>query len=202
METVFGFRYAGQEADLHLFEVANGGNGAALILQEAGEKEAYAYQGYGTIHHLALGTSNPETLNYWIERIKAFRLPHSGLVDRFYFSSEYVRVAPGVLFEIATYTPGIGALDMAKSGLGAVDSYEEALITSGFWIDQTKEESGLSLSLPPHLFPGDEATKARTAASLRPLDTSDAHRDRTKDELWTVEKVLEHKAGTPAETVQ
>ena len=59
-----------------------------------------------------------------------------------------------------------------------------------------------SLSLPPHLFPGDEATKARTAASLRPLDTSDAHRDRTKDELWTVEKVLEHKAGTPAETVQ
>ncbi|HAI26919.1 MAG TPA: ring-cleaving dioxygenase, partial [Lactococcus lactis] len=51
-------------------------------------------------------------------------------------------------------------------------------------------------------FPGDEATKARTAASLRPLDTSDAHRDRTKDELWTVEKVLEHKAGTPAETVQ
>lgn len=202
LETVFGFRYAGQEADLHLFEVANGGNGAALILQEAGEKEAYAYQGYGTIHHLALGTANPETLNYWIERIKAFRLPHSGLVDRFYFSSEYVRVAPGVLFEIATYTPGIGALDMVKSGLGAVDSYEEALITSGFWIDQTKEESGLSLSLPPHLFPGDEATKARTAASLRPLDTSDAHRDRTKDGLWTVEKVLEHKAGTPAETVQ
>lgn len=202
LETVFGFRYAGQEGDLHLFEVANGGNGAALILQEAGEKESYAYQGYGTIHHLALGTTNPETLNYWIERIKAFRLPHSGLVDRFYFSSEYVRVAPGVLFEIATYTTGIGALDMAKSGSGAVDSYEEALITSGFWIDQSKEESGLSLRLPPHLFPGDEATKARTAASLRPLDTSDAHRDRTRDELWTVEKVLEHKAGTPVETLK
>lgn len=192
LETVFGFKYAGKEADLHLFEVANGGNGAALILQEASEHEQHAYQGYGTIHHLALGTPNPETLTYWINRIKSFRLPHSGLVDRFYFSSEYVRVAPGVLFEIATYTPGIGALDMVKSGMGVVDSYEEALMTSGFWIDQTKEASGLSLSLPSHLFPGNEAAKAQLAASLRPLDTSDAHHDRRKDPLWTVEKVLEH----------
>ncbi|BAV01981.1 Putative ring-cleaving dioxygenase MhqA [Lactococcus formosensis] len=67
LETVFGFRYAGQENNLHLFEVANGGNGAALIIEEAEENERYAYQGYGTIHHLALGTTNPETLNYWIE---------------------------------------------------------------------------------------------------------------------------------------
>lgn len=141
---------------------------------------------------MALGTPNPETLTYWIDRIKSFRLPHSGLVDRFYFSSEYVRVAPGVLFEIATYTPGIGALDMVKSGMGVVDSYEQALMTSGFWIDQTKAASGLSLSLPSHLFPGNEAAKAQLAASLRPLDTSDAHRDRRKDSLWTVEKVLEH----------
>lgn len=195
LESVFGFRYAGQEGDLHLFEVANGGNGAALIIQESHEGDRYAYQGYGTIHHLALGTADPDTLHYWIERINAFRLPNSGLVDRFYFSSEYVRVAPGVLFEVATFTPGIGALDMAENGDGAVDSYEEALITSGFWIDETKEEAGLGLSLPPHLFPGDEATKARTAASLRPLDTSDTLRDRRNDELWTVEKVLARKEG-------
>ncbi|MCL2112471.1 MAG: VOC family protein [Streptococcaceae bacterium] len=202
LETVFGFRYAGQEGDLHLFEVAEGGNGAALIIQEAHEGDHYAYQGYGTIHHLALGTTDPETLKYWIARINAFQLPNSGLVDRFYFSSEYVRVAPGVLFEIATYTPGIGALEMAKSGLGVVDSYEEALITSGFWIDESKEQSGLGLSLPPHLFPGDEATKARTAASLRPLDTSDTHRDRREDELWTIEKVVERKAGVPLEATK
>lgn len=202
LETVFGFRYAGQENNLHLFEVANGGNGVALIIEEAQENERYAYQGYGTIHHLALGTTNPETLNYWIERIQAFRLPHSGLVDRFYFSSEYVRVAPGVLFEIATFTPGIGALDMAESGDGAVDSYEEALITSGFWIDESKEEAGKDLSLPPHLFPEDEAVKARTAASLRPLDTSDTMRDRSHDELWTVEKVVERREGESLEAFE
>jgi len=182
--------------------VAQGGNGAALILEEAAQEDVYAYQGYGTIHHLALGTTDPDSLNYWIERINAFRLPNSGLVDRFYFSSEYVRVAPGVLFEIATYTPGIGALEMAKSGLGQVDSYEEALITSGFWIDESKEESGKQLSLPPHLFPGDEATKARTAAALRPLDTSDTMRDRSMDDLWTLERVEQRKAGSPIEALE
>lgn len=201
LESVFGFRYAGTEGSLSLYEVAQGGNGAALILEEAAQEDVYAYQGYGTIHHLALGTTDPDSLNYWIERINAFRLPNSGLVDRFYFSSEYVRVAPGVLFEIATYTPGIGALEMAKSGLGQVDSYEEALITSGFWIDESKEESGKQLSLPPHLFPGDEATKARTAAALRPLDTSDTMRDRSMDDLWTLERVEQRKAGSPIEAL-
>ncbi|MGY3736707.1 VOC family protein [Lactococcus taiwanensis] len=202
LESVFGFRYAGTEGSLSLYEVAQGGNGAALILEEAAQEDVYAYQGYGTIHHLALGTTDPDSLNYWIERINAFRLPNSGLVDRFYFSSEYVRVAPGVLFEIATYTPGIGALEMAKSGLGQVDSYEEALITSGFWIDESKEESGKQLSLPPHLFPGDEATKARTAAALRPLDTSDTMRDRSMDDLWTLERVEQRKAGSPIEALE
>ncbi|MGM9885737.1 MAG: VOC family protein [Lactococcus sp.] len=195
METVFGFHYAGHENQMHLFEVANGGNGAALILEEANENEPYAYQGFGTIHHLALGTANPETLHYWIERIRSFRLPHSGLVDRFYFSSEYVRVAPGVLFEIATFTPGIGALEVAEAKEGVVDSYEEALMTSGFWIDESKEEAGKNLSLPAHLFPAEEAEKARLASSLRPLDTKDTLRDRRQDKLWTQEKVLERMEG-------
>ena len=57
-----------------------------------------------------------------------------------------------MLFEIATDTPGIAALDMVRSGQAKVGSYEEALVTSGFWIDETSDEAGLSLSLPPHLF--------------------------------------------------
>ena len=101
-------------------------------------------------------------------------------------------MAPQVLFELATDTPGIGALDMAKSGAGKVDSYEEALMTSGFWIDETKAEAGLDLSLPPHLFPGDEAVKAATVARLRPLDTSDAHDKRDGNDIWTISRILAH----------
>ncbi|MDR1605833.1 MAG: ring-cleaving dioxygenase [Streptococcaceae bacterium] len=189
---VLGFRRTGDEDAFHQYELAEGGNGATLIVEDAPD-EGVAWQGYGNIHHLALRVKDPESLNYWIERIKSFRFPDSGLVDRFYFSSEYFRVAPQVLFELATDTPGIGALDMVKSGAGKVDSYEEALITSGFWIDETKEEAGLDLSLPPHLFPGDEAVKAATAARLRPLDTSDAHDKRDENDLWTVSRILAHK---------
>lgn len=192
LDKVLGFRKTGDEGAFHQYELAEGGNGATLIIEDA-PNEGVAWQGFGNIHHLALRVKDPESLSYWIERIKSFRFPDSGLVDRFYFSSEYFRVAPQVLFELATDTPGIGALDMAKSGAGKVDSYEEALMTSGFWIDETKEEAGLDLSLPPHLFPGDEAVKAATAARLRPLDTSDAHDKRDENDIWTISRILAHK---------
>jgi glyoxalase family protein len=192
LEEVFGFRESAVEGSMTLFETADGGNGASLIIEQSVDEASW--QGFGTVHHLALRTKTPETLKNWIDRIENYRLPDSGLVDRFYFSSEYVRVAPGVLFEIATDSPGIGALDMAMSA-GQVDSYEEALMLSGFWVDETKDKAGLDLSLPPHLFSGDEATKAATAARLRPLDTSDAQRDRRRDELWTMKKVTERVAG-------
>jgi glyoxalase family protein len=189
---VLGFERTGDEGVFHQYELANhGGNGASLIIEENTE-DGQAWQGYGAIHHLALRVKDPEHLSYWIERIGSFKFPHSGLVDRFYFSSEYFNVATGVLFELATDTPGIGALDMVKAGGGNVDSYEQALITSGFWIDETKEQAGLDLSLPPHLFPGDEAVKAATAARLRPLDTSDANTPRSEDDFWTVSRILEH----------
>ncbi|MFR4177094.1 MAG: ring-cleaving dioxygenase [Lactococcus raffinolactis] len=191
LDKVLGFRKTGDEGAFHQYELAEGGNGATLIIEDAPD-EGVAWQGFGNIHHLALRVKDPESLNYWIERIKSFRFPDSGLVDRFYFSSEYFRVAPQVLFELATDTPGIGALDMAKSGAGKVDSYEEALMTSGFWIDETKVEAGLDLSLPPHLFPGDEAVKAATVARLRPLDTSDAHDKRDDNDIWTISRILAH----------
>lgn len=197
---VFGFRKSATENNFTLFEVAEGGNGASIIIDQ--DKEAQrAYQGYGTVHHVAFRTANPDTLRYWIERVKSYMMPHSGLVERFYFSSEYVNVAPGVLFEIATDTPGIAALDMVQSGQAKVDSYEEALVTSGFWIDETSDEAGLSLSLPPHLFPGAEAEKARTAAALRRLDTSDAFRDRKLEPLWTMEKIKERRIGRKNESI-
>ncbi|MDR2833023.1 MAG: VOC family protein [Streptococcaceae bacterium] len=192
LEAVLGFRHTASEGKYHQFEIATGGSGATIIAVEA-EGELEAVQGYGNVHHLALRVKDLDSLQYWIERIQGVRLPNSGFVDRFYFSSEYFLSARNVLFELATDTPGKGALEMVAEGNATITDVEEAKITSGFWIDETKEESGKDLSLPPHLFPGDEATKAATAARLRPLDTSDAMRDRNEDALWTVEDVLKGK---------
>ncbi|MGL5341580.1 MAG: ring-cleaving dioxygenase, partial [Lactococcus garvieae] len=57
------------------------------------------------------------------------------------------------------------------------------------------------LSLPPHLFPGAEAEKARTAAALRRLDTSDAFRDRKLEPLWTMKKIQERRIGRKNESI-
>ncbi|MDR2465469.1 MAG: VOC family protein, partial [Streptococcaceae bacterium] len=136
MSDVLGFRKVSEEGNQTLYEVAEGGNGAGVVIQHEPDLEQ-AWQGYGNIHHLALRIPTFEGLQYWIERLNNFRFPNSGFVDRFYFSSEYVQVAPQVLFEIATDTPGEAALEMAKNGEGKVSGYDEALHTSGFWIDET-----------------------------------------------------------------
>lgn len=192
LEEVLGFKYLGTDGSFHRFEVGAGGNGATVIVEESDDKQ-FALQAYGSIHHMALRVADPEALHYWVERINAYRFRHSGLVDRYYFSSEYFQIAPGVLFEIATDTPGVGALQDVQAGLAKIDNYEQALITSGFWIDETKDEAGTDLSLPPHLFPAGEAAKAKAAAILRPLDTSDANRDRSDDPLWTMADVLKER---------
>ncbi|WPP10077.1 VOC family protein [Pediococcus inopinatus] len=84
------------------------------------------FQGFGTVHHMAFRTEDAESLNWWIKRIQGARLAQSGLVDRFYFKSEYFRPGRGVLFEIATDGPG-------------------------FLLDETYEEAGVHLELPPFL---------------------------------------------------
>ncbi|SJZ69728.1 glyoxalase family protein [Pilibacter termitis] len=152
MQDVLGFHKTGEKENLTLYEIGEGGNGASILIQHEPEMTP-AMQGYGNIHHLALRIKDQDGLRYWIERLSALRFPNSGFVDRFYFASEYARVAPQILFEIATDGPG-------------------------FWEDEAENIAGEELSLPPHLFPGDEAVKAATAAKLRPLNTSDANKMR------------------------
>ncbi|MDR1568587.1 MAG: VOC family protein [Streptococcaceae bacterium] len=162
LRDVLGFRNTADDGSYFLYEIGEGGSGGSIII-EVNTDETAAVQGYGNIHHLALRVKDQESLNYWIERLKSVRLPDSGLVDRFYFQSEYFRAASQILFELATDGPG-------------------------FWVDEPKEVAGESLSLPPHLFPGDEATKAKAAAALRPLDTSDANKARVDE--WTISKII------------
>lgn len=162
LETVLGFRKTKQIDNFHLYEVGLGGNGGSIIIEE-NLTDALANEGYGNVHHLALRVKNQDALNYWISRLKSFNLPQSGLIDRFYFQSEYFRIAPQILFEIATDGPG-------------------------FWIDEDKDQAGLQLSLPPHLFPNGEAIKAGATTKLRPLNTEDARTMRTTE--WSISDII------------
>ncbi|MGX6447564.1 VOC family protein [Patulibacter sp. S7RM1-6] len=64
--------------------------------------------GAGTVHHVAFGVRDDEYAA-WLPRVEGFGLRTSGLVDRHYFRSIYVREPGGVLYELATDEPGFEA---------------------------------------------------------------------------------------------
>lgn len=85
-----------------------------LIRADAG---AIGRQGAGSVHHVAFRAETPERQLEWRERILAFGLHPTPVIDRQYFESIYFREPGGVLFEIATDAPGF-AIDEAEDALG------------------------------------------------------------------------------------
>ncbi len=129
LRDVLGLRPAGhyavnQGSTVHVYEMGPGG--AAAELHVAVEPElAFARQGAGGVHHVALRTTGQD-YEAWVKRLAEARVPSSGPVDRFYFRSLYFRDPNGILFEIATDEPG-------------------------FTADEPLETLGEGLSLPPFL---------------------------------------------------
>lgn len=141
MEKVLQFQEIGQEGSFHLFEVGEGGNGAQVVV-EYNPVLPMARQGYGTVHHSAFRVEDRAVLEEWIERMDSFGFRTSGYVNRHFFESLYVNVAPQILFEFATDGPG-------------------------FMGDEPYETLGENLSLPPMLEPKREEIEQM----VRPIDT-------------------------------
>lgn len=141
LENVFRFREIESEDHRHLFEMGTGGNGAQVIIADEPTAQI-ASQGYGTVHHVAFRVTDRTALDAWDARIRENGFPTSGFVDRFFFGSLYVQVAPRILFELATDGPG-------------------------FMGDEPYETLGEKLSLPPFL----EAKREQIEAVVRPIDT-------------------------------
>lgn len=125
LEKVMLFREIDKANSLYLFEVGEGGNGAQVIV-EHNEILPPSRQGYGTVHHAAFRVADREELDSWTNRFEGFGFHTSGYVNRFFFESLYIRVAPQILFELATDGPG-------------------------FMGDEPYETVGEKLSLPPFL---------------------------------------------------
>ncbi|MED3891759.1 ring-cleaving dioxygenase [Peribacillus frigoritolerans] len=141
MEKVLLFKEIDNEGSFHLFEVGEGGNGAQMIV-EHNSTLPQARQGFGTVHHTAFRVEDRSVLEEWINRMESFQFHTSGYVDRHFFESLYVRVAPQILFEFATDGPG-------------------------FMGDEPYETLGEKLSLPPFL----EPKRDQIEKLVRPIDT-------------------------------
>jgi glyoxalase family protein len=141
MERVLLFKERGTEGSMHLFEVGEGGNGAQVVV-EHNVILPPARQGFGTVHHAAFRVENRSVLDEWMDHMESFGFQTSGHVDRYFFESLYVRVAPQILFEFATDGPG-------------------------FMGDEPYETLGEKLSLPPFL----ESKREQIESRVRPINT-------------------------------
>jgi glyoxalase family protein len=97
-------------------------------------------QGAGSVHHVAW-TSNDEDHEAWRTRVQEAGGRPTPVIDRHYFHSIYFREPSGVLFEIATRSPG-------------------------FTIDEPLEHLGEKLSIPPFL----EHRRPEIEATVKPLE--------------------------------
>ncbi len=123
---------------LAVYEMGSGGAHAEVhVVEDSG---ATAGQGAGSVHHIAFRTPDVAGLSAWAQRVSAIGIRSSGEVERYYFRSLYFREPGGVLFEIATDTPG-------------------------FAVDEPMAVLGERLSLPPFL----EGRRAEIEAGLSPL---------------------------------
>jgi glyoxalase family protein len=135
---VMGMAQVGEFSNTSVFKM-NGTGPVAELHVRVDKGLPPAQQGAGSVHHVAF---NIASANYdaWAKRLKELRIPNSGPVDRFWFKSLYFREPNGILFEIATDGPG-------------------------FATDESLENLGKTLSLPPFL----ESKRVQIEAGLKPL---------------------------------
>jgi glyoxalase family protein len=123
MENVLGFEAVGEEVNRVRYQIGDGGAGTyADILHLPGTAPGVVLA--GTVHHVAYRTPNDDEQESWRELLRRVGAHVTPIRDRQYFRSIYFREPGGILFEIATDTPGM--------------TY-----------DETVESLGSSLKLPP-----------------------------------------------------
>ena len=134
-----GFRAVGHAENRFRYEVGSGGASKTVdvICAPAGRSGHVAV---GTVHHIAWRTADDQQQHEWLGQIERLGYDVSAIMDRVYFHSIYFREPGGILFEIATDTPG-------------------------FAVDEPVEKLGSELRLPPWL----EPARARIEAALPPL---------------------------------
>ena len=98
-----------------VFETGPGGVAAELHVVERPDAER-GWLGKGGVHHLALRTSDGDTIRAWRERIDGAGLQPSPVIDRHYFESVYTREPGGILIEIATDTGTPFPVEEAAAG--------------------------------------------------------------------------------------
>ncbi len=108
-----------EEPERHVYRIGEGGAHAEVHVLVRSELPRARY-GAGAVHHVALRVPQGTSMASWAERLHSLGYRHSGIVDRHYFTSIYVREPNGALFELASDGPGFevdGPVDAGRLSL-------------------------------------------------------------------------------------
>lgn len=122
-----GFRSLQQEGALYRYAAAERGPGSLINIRVAPDFWR-GVVGVGTVHHVAWRVPDDQAQQTLRRDLDKLGYNVTPVIDRQYFHSVYFREPGGILFEIATDTPG-------------------------FTIDEPLAELGTNLMLPPRLEP-------------------------------------------------
>lgn len=143
VQEVMGLEKVGEEGDIvRLRSTADIGN----IIDIKQTAVPRGRMGVGTVHHIAWRATDRQDLLAWQEHVGSMDHYVTEVKDRNYFNAIYYREKGDILFEIATDTPG-------------------------FTADETIEDLGSEIKLPPQYEPRrDELTKDLLPIEVRSLD--------------------------------
>ena len=131
----FGYHEAGEEDGRLRFVNARAERAGVVDLWCSPFAQA-GRMGTGTVHHVAFRVPDDAAELEVRERLLALGLQPTPVIDRQYFHSVYAREPGGILFEVATDTPG-------------------------FAVDEPPDSLGRALKLPPQYEPQRAAIEAR-----------------------------------------
>jgi glyoxalase family protein len=134
-----GFRQIGEEEDRFRYETGKGVAGTIVDII-SGPNSKRGFVSVGTVHHIAFRAADDEHQKALRQEILKADLNVTPVINRNYFHSIYFREHGGVLFEVATDQPG-------------------------FTIDESPEQLGTRLALPPWL----EHSRAEIETNLPPV---------------------------------
>lgn len=139
LQRLLGARYDRQEGHRHRYLIGEGTDIAAIDII-IDPTLPFARQSAGSVHHIAWRVKDFIAHEEWQHAVAAGGLSPTEIIDRFYFHSIYFREPGGVLYEIATDNPG-------------------------FTVDETLEQLGSRLVLPPWY----EAQREQIERALPPI---------------------------------
>ncbi|HVV55290.1 MAG TPA: ring-cleaving dioxygenase, partial [Mucilaginibacter sp.] len=123
---VFGYKLLEQHVNRYRFITDAVGNANIVDLVEIPSEIAGHVAG-GSVHHVAFRVKNDEILMQYRQKIVDMGLHITEKIDRNYFYSLYFREPGGVLFEIATDSPGFATdetVEQLGTGLKLPSQYE------------------------------------------------------------------------------